>query len=87
MDISKQKTWNLWFLVAAILAALVLQQIWTTSRQTEAIPYSEFEQLVAGKKVAEVMIGPDMIEGTLKEPAPDGKTKFRDRPRRSRDRG
>jgi len=38
------------YLVAAILAALALQQIWNTSRQTEAIPYSEFEQLVTDKK-------------------------------------
>jgi len=66
----------MWYLVAAILAALALQQIWNTSRQTEAIPYSEFEQLVTDKKIAEVVIDSDMIEGTLKEPAPDGKTKF-----------
>jgi cell division protease FtsH len=76
MEINKQKTWNIWYLVAAILAALALQQIWNTSRQTEAIPYSEFEQLVTDKKIAEVLIDSDMIEGTLKEPAPDGKTKF-----------
>ena len=76
MEINKQKTWNIWYLVAAILAALALQQIWNTSRQTEAIPYSEFEQLVTDKKIAEVVIDLDMIEGTLKEPAPDGKTKF-----------
>jgi len=76
MEINKQKTWNIWYLVAAILAALALQQIWNTSRQTEAIPYSEFEQLVTDKKIAEVVIDSDMIEGTLKEPAPDGKTKF-----------
>ena len=76
MEINKQKTWNMWYLVAAILAALALQQIWNTSRQTEAIPYSEFEQLVTDKKIAEVVIDSDTIEGTLKEPAPDGKTKF-----------
>ncbi len=76
MEINKQKAWNIWYLVAAILAALALQQIWTTSRQTEAIPYSEFEQLVTDKKIAEVVINSDMIEGTLKEPAADGKTKF-----------
>ena len=76
MEINKQKSWNIWYLVAAILAALALQQIWNTSRQTEAIPYSEFEQLVTDKKIAEVVINSDMIEGTLKEPAADGKTKF-----------
>jgi cell division protease FtsH len=76
MATNKQNVWNIWYLVAAILAALLLQQIWTTSQQTEAISYSEFEQLVAAKKIASVVIGPDMIDGTLKEPGPDGKTKF-----------
>jgi len=76
MAIDKQKSWNIWYLVAAVLGALLLQQVWNTSQQTEAIPYSAFEQLVAEKKIAEVVIGSDMIEGTLKQPGPDGKDKF-----------
>lgn len=31
---------------------------------------------MAGKKISEVIIDSDMIEGTLKEPAPDGKNEF-----------
>ncbi|MGB6176424.1 MAG: ATP-dependent zinc metalloprotease FtsH [Methylocella sp.] len=77
MDPTKQKqTWTIWYAVAALLGALLLNQYWTISRQTDAISYSQFEQLVAGKKISAVVIDPDIIEGTLKEPGPDGKTKF-----------
>jgi len=31
---------------------------------------------MAGKKISAVVIDKDIIEGTLKEPGPDGKTKF-----------
>jgi cell division protease FtsH len=77
VDSTKQnQTWTIWYAIAAGMAILLLHQGWNTSRQTEAISYSEFEQLVAGKKISEVVIDSDMIEGTLKEPAPGGKTKF-----------
>jgi cell division protease FtsH len=80
MDTNKQKqTWTIWNVVAAVvgvLGVLLLLQFWNTSRQTGAISYSEFEQLVAGKKISEVVIHSDTIEGTLKEPAPGGKNKL-----------
>ena len=77
MDTNKQKqTWTIWYVVAAGLGALLLNQYWNISRQTDAISYSRFEQLVAGKKISAVVIDSDIIEGTLKEPGPDGKTKF-----------
>ncbi|MGA7385011.1 MAG: ATP-dependent zinc metalloprotease FtsH [Methylocella sp.] len=72
----EKQTWTIWYLVAAALGALLLNQYWNVSRQTDAISYSQFEQLVAGKKISAVVIDSDMIEGTLKEPGPDGKTKF-----------
>ncbi|HXW69888.1 MAG TPA: ATP-dependent zinc metalloprotease FtsH [Methylocella sp.] len=75
-DSGNQRTWNFWYLAFFILGALFLQQLWYASRQIDAIPYSEFEQLVADKKVADVIVGTDTIEGTLKAPGPDGKSKF-----------
>jgi cell division protease FtsH len=65
-----------WYIIAAVLGVLLVHQMWETAKQTETISYSEFEQLAAGHKIAEAVIGADMIEGTLKEPAADGKTKF-----------
>ncbi len=77
MDTNKQKqTWTMWYVVAAVMGALLLNQYWNVSRQTDAISYSQFEQLVADQKIAAVVIDSDLIEGTLKEPGPDGKTKF-----------
>ena len=76
VDTNKLKTQAIWYIIAALFAALLFQQIWTTSQQTAAIPYSEFEQLMAGNKIAEVVIDADTISGSLKEPGPDGKSKF-----------
>jgi cell division protease FtsH len=77
VDADKRKqTWIAWYVIAAALGILLVHQMWDASKQTEAIPYSEFEQLAADHKIAEAVIGADMIEGKLKEPAADGKTKF-----------
>ncbi len=72
----QQQAWTIWCAVAAIFGILLLQQSWNTLRQTEAISYTEFAQLVASKKISEAVINSDMIEGTLKEPAPDGRNKL-----------
>jgi hypothetical protein len=58
MDTNKQKqTSTIWYVVAAGLGALLLNQYWNISRQTDAISYSQFEQLVAGKKISAVKQG------------------------------
>nr|WP_249145732.1 ATP-dependent zinc metalloprotease FtsH [Bradyrhizobium diazoefficiens] len=55
---------------------VVLQFLLTTYNSIETIPYSQFEQLLAQEKVAEVSVGPDMIQGKLKEQLPSGKSAF-----------
>jgi cell division protease FtsH len=72
----RKQTWMAWYVIAAVIGILLLHQIWDTANQTEAIPYSEFDELVSSHKIAEAVIGTDMIEGKLKEPAANGKTKF-----------
>jgi cell division protease FtsH len=62
---TEKQTWTIWYVVAAGLGALLLNQYWNISRQTDAISYSRFEQLVAGKKISAVVIDSDIIEGTL----------------------
>jgi cell division protease FtsH len=74
--IKPNQRWTIWYIIAAIFGLLLFQQMWTTSRQTAAISYSEFEKLVAEGKVAEVVIDSDTIQGTLKEKGPEGKTRF-----------
>ncbi|MBO0733894.1 MAG: ATP-dependent zinc metalloprotease FtsH [Methylocapsa sp.] len=72
----KQTSWLIWYVIAVVIGLLLAQQMWDTAKQTEAIPYSEFEQLVADHKIAEAVVGKDMIEGTLKEAGKNGKSKF-----------
>lgn len=66
--------------MAAILAGglllVVLQFGLTTYSSVETIPYSQFEQLLAQDRIAEVSVGSDMIQGKLKEPLPSGKSAF-----------
>jgi cell division protease FtsH len=77
MDSDKRKqTWTIWYVIAAVIGVLLLQQMWNTSQQVEAISYSEFEQLAADKQISEVVIDANTIEGSLKTPRPNGKRKF-----------
>ncbi|WP_245454476.1 ATP-dependent zinc metalloprotease FtsH [Bradyrhizobium sp. RP6] len=66
--------------MAAVLAGglllVMLQFGLTTYSSIETIPYSQFEQLLAQDKIAEVSVGSDMIQGKLKEPLPSGKSAF-----------
>ncbi|MBV9533179.1 MAG: ATP-dependent zinc metalloprotease FtsH [Bradyrhizobium sp.] len=66
------------YIFAAGLGMLLLQWLFTTYNTVETIPYSQFEQLVAQGKVAEVGVGQDTIQGKLKEneKLPSGKSAF-----------
>jgi len=66
----------IWYVLAAIFGVLLFQAFWASYSQVETIPYSQFESLVDQNKVAEVTVGTDSIQGTLKEPLPDGKREF-----------
>ncbi len=73
MDKSTQ--FHVWYIVAAILGILLLQQIWTQSQQVAVVPYSQFlEDLKAGK-VDEVSVSGDYIEGSYKQ-AENGRQRF-----------
>ena len=66
----------IWYVLAAMFGVLLFQQFWSSYSQVETIPYSQFETLLDQNKVAEVTVGADSIQGTLKEPLPDGKREF-----------
>ena len=74
-DVRKRQI-MIWYTVAAVIAVLLFQYLWESYSQIETIPYSQFEQLLADGKVAEVTVGADSIAGTLKEPLPSGKRQF-----------
>jgi cell division protease FtsH len=60
--------WNVGYWILAILAFLMLQNIWQAQQKVEAVPYSEFEKALAEGRVAEVTVGETTITGKLKTP-------------------
>jgi cell division protease FtsH len=66
----------LWYIFAAFIGITLIQFLWASYTQVETIPYSQFEQLLAEGKIAEVVVGQDSVQGTLKEPLPDGRRAF-----------
>ena len=63
---------NFWYFVAAVGLILLLQQFWQTSQQVETISYSEFRQLLADGRIAEIAVSDTSIRGTLNSPLPGG---------------
>ena len=66
----------IWYIFAAFLGLMLIQSLWLRYTQVDTIPYSQFEQLLADGKIAEVLVGQDSIQGTLKEPFPNGRQQF-----------
>jgi cell division protease FtsH len=66
----------IWYFFAAFLGVMLIQYLWVQYTQIETIPYSQFEQLLDQNKISEVLVGSDSIQGTLKEPFPDGRKLF-----------
>ncbi len=64
------------YAAVAIVLLAAFQAFWTRGTQNEAIPYSQFERLLADGQVAEVSVGQGSIEGSLKAPLPDGRRHF-----------
>jgi cell division protease FtsH len=67
---------NFWYVLLALLGVLLLQNLWVQGARVETIPYSEFESLLKGGQIAEIVVTEHHIRGILKEPAGDGKQVF-----------
>ena len=72
----KKTRFSVWYFVFALFAVMTLHDMWTQYRTVEPLPYSEFQRLVADGKVSEIAIAENTIQGTLKNPLPDGRIKF-----------
>jgi len=66
---------NLGYLLVAVLGVLLLQQVWRDARTIEAIPYSEFQRLVAEGAIASISITDQHVIGRFTT-ARDGKSQF-----------
>ncbi|PMR68405.1 ATP-dependent zinc metalloprotease FtsH [Halomonas heilongjiangensis] len=67
---------NIYYIFAAIIFFLLLQNLFRNVQTVEPIPYSEFTRLLEAGQIAEVEVGPDRITGTFTSPQPDGRTAF-----------
>ncbi|HET8935955.1 MAG TPA: ATP-dependent zinc metalloprotease FtsH [Polyangiales bacterium] len=63
------------YLVVAVASVLLVQQFLHEARTVALVPYSEFQQLLKERKISEVEIVADTLQGTLKEPK-GGKQRF-----------
>ncbi|MGO9830802.1 MAG: ATP-dependent zinc metalloprotease FtsH [Myxococcaceae bacterium] len=70
-----ERRFQILYALLALVGVMFIHDLWVGYRQVAVLPYSQFQQLVREKKVAEVKVGEDRLEGTLKEPL-DGKTRF-----------
>src|SRR6516165_11154888 len=76
MRMDRQTRFHIGYWVAAILGILILQYFYVMAQRIEPIPYSQFEQLLKDKKIAEIGVSDRYIQGKLKEPLPDGRSQF-----------
>src|SRR6266567_8280496 len=72
----KKQQIHFWYVIAAVLLMLFIQSLYLQSTKLTPIPYSRFETLLDAKKVNEVAITQNRIQGSLKEAEPDGLKDF-----------
>jgi cell division protease FtsH len=70
----KPKThFDVGYLLLAVIAILVFQQLLETYSRTQVVAYSEFYDMLREGKIAEVEVGEKLVRATLKKPMPDGR--------------
>jgi cell division protease FtsH len=72
----KRTQFNIWYLLLATLAVLYLHDVWVQMRTVEPIPYSQFQDLLKERKVKQISITSNYIQGELTQPLADGRSKF-----------
>jgi cell division protease FtsH len=72
---NKRTQLHIWYVFAALIGIILLQQLWAQSQQVDVLPYSEFLNALKADKVAEVRVSGNYIEGQFKAPE-NGKKQF-----------
>src|SRR5579862_2477703 len=72
---NKRIQFHVWYVIAAMIGVLVLEQLWVARHQIDVLPYSEYLTDLKAGKIAEVRVSGDYIQGDFKE-AQDGKKQF-----------
>jgi cell division protease FtsH len=72
---NKRTQLHIWYVFAAIIGVILLQQLWVQSQQVDVLPYSEFLNDLKAGKVAEVRVSGNYLEGQFTAPE-NGKKQF-----------
>ncbi len=72
----KRTQFNVGYLVIAIIAMFLIQNLWIQMHTVQPISYSEFQTYLKEGRINEINVLPNYIEGTLKTPLPDGRSRF-----------
>ncbi|MEL6963374.1 MAG: ATP-dependent zinc metalloprotease FtsH [Pseudomonadota bacterium] len=72
----KKTTFNLWYLIAAVLGWLVLQGIFEQAQQTEPLAYSEFQDYLRDGRIDDLVITESRIVGQIKDAGEGEPTRF-----------
>jgi cell division protease FtsH len=66
MEIKREHQIHFWYIIAAFLALMLIQDLLYQPTHIKTIPYSEFQQLADQGKVTDIVVGPTTITGTYK---------------------
>ena len=72
----KQTTFNIWYIVIAVMAVVWMRDLWVGASQVQPIPYSEFQHHLKAGDLESIAISNDVIQGKLKKPTADGRTRI-----------
>jgi cell division protease FtsH len=73
---TRQTQFHIGYWLAALAGILLMQYVYSLNQRIEAVPYSQFQQLLKDGKVEKVAVSNRFLQGTLKEPLPNGKKQF-----------
>jgi len=71
----KRVQFHVWYVVAAVIGIVLLQQLWMQTTQVDILPYSAFLDDLKTGKIAQVRVSGNYMEGEFKEPQ-NGKRAF-----------
>ncbi len=67
---------NVWYIIVAALGIMMLQNMWSQSKQVQVIPYSEVQRYLEAEQVQEMVVTETHVYGVFKLPLADGKREF-----------
>jgi cell division protease FtsH len=73
---TKLTQFHIGYWLAALAGILLMQYFFSVNQRIEAIPYSQFQELLKDGKVEKVAVSNRFLQGTLKQPLPNGKKQF-----------